>query len=194
MVSISIMKINFVKDYLNNIISGTFILSTASILFLFFTIVYFYDFLRTIAYPYSIYVPETFLAFSISLSCSLYENRIGRRVLSCLLIALVGYFLSSSLRMIMIFGIFISVSLICGIGNTNFTILKTGILKIVRAIIACIALIIGFNLPLPHGGGAGTGFTENHYTFLLIVFLPVLSLLIFDSIINRNGWSVSNLD
>jgi len=43
--------------------------------------------------------------------------------------------------------------------------------------------MVGRTIPLPWGGYVGTSFTEDPRTFLIVVFLPVVTLFLIDSFI-----------
>jgi len=91
-------------------------------MFLYIVVIYLYDYLHGLSSPYRNYMPETILAFAIGLSCSTYEDRLLRRLFMCTLIAMVGFLFADLIRIIMIGGVFISSGIICGFGETNFTI------------------------------------------------------------------------
>ncbi len=160
---------------------ATAISALISFVFLCTTILYFYNFLRNTFYSY--YAPETLLAFSIGLACSIYEDRSGRRLMASLFVAMNGYLGSGLFRIMFIYLLFIVAAIVCGFGETNFKRSILFLIKFLRAVVVFLVLIVCFSLPLPHGGFAGTGFMEYKSTFLVIVFLPVLSIFVFDSIV-----------
>ena len=163
----------------------TFIFSFGSLIFLFATIRYFYNYLRSIPYPYSTYEPETFLAFAIGLSICAFEDRIFRRIIGSAVVALVGCILSSTFRLFMIFCVFTTASMIGGFGRINISAPKLLFYKTIRTLIVVVALMVAYSLPFRHGSNDSSSFTAYQNAFLAVVFLPIVSAIIFDSLVYR---------